>query len=79
MTTAQIIFTALLMLSSIALIISVLLQKGDEDGMSALTGGGGSSSYFGKNKNRTLEGKLAQATKVLAAIFVVLAMVLIFV
>lgn len=78
MTTAQIIFTALLMLSSIALIISVLLQKGDEDGMSALTGGG-SSSYFGKNKNRTLEGKLAQATKVLAAIFVVLAMVLIFV
>ena len=78
MTALQMIFTILLMLSSLVLILSVLLQKGDSEGMSALTGGS-TSSFFGKNRGKTLEGKLALTTKVSASAFVVLAMVLIFV
>ncbi len=78
MTVVQMIFTILLMLCSLVLILSVLLQKGDADGMSALTGGS-SNSFFGKNKGKTVEGKLALTTKVSASAFVVLAMVLIFI
>ncbi len=78
MTVVQMIFTILLMLCSLVLILSVLLQKGDADGMSALTGGS-SNSFFGKNKGKTMEGKLALTTKVSASAFVVLAMVLIFI
>lgn len=79
MTAVQIVFIVLLLISSVTLIVSVLLQKGDEDGMSALTGGGGTNSFFGKNKNKTLEGKLALLTKSSAIAFVVLGLVLIFV
>lgn len=78
MTAVQIVFIILLLVSSVALIVSVLLQKGDEDGMSALTGGS-SSSFFGKNKSKTIEGKLALVTKYSAIAFVVLGLVLIFV
>ena len=45
--------------------------------MGALTGG--SETFFGKNKNATLEGKMAMATKISAAVFVVLAVVMLFV
>ncbi|MGI6689930.1 MAG: preprotein translocase subunit SecG [Clostridiales bacterium] len=78
MSTAQLIVTILLMLSSLAVIISVLLQKGDEDAMSALTGGGSGDSFFSKNKNKTLQGRLALITKVSASLFVALALLMIF-
>ena len=78
MTSVQIIFTILMLIASLALIVSVLLQKGDAEGISALTGGG-SGNFLGKNKNKTKEGRLALATKASAIAFVVLALVLIFV
>ena len=62
----------LLVLVSLVLIVTVLMQSSDSDGMSALTGG--SETFFGKNKNATLEGKLALATKIAAIAFVVLAL-----
>ena len=75
----QLIVTILLLLSSLALIISVLLQKGDADGVGALTGGSSTGNFFGKNKAKTFEGKLASLTKGSAIAFVVLGLVLIFV
>ena len=78
MTAVQMIFTILMMLVSLAMIVSVLLQKGDADGMSALTGGG-SNSFMGKNKNKTLEGKMMLFTKWSASVFVVLAIIMIFI
>lgn len=78
MTTIQIVFSALLLASSLVLIISVLLQKGDSEGISALTGGS-KDSFLGKNKGKTAEGKLSLVTKASAIAFVVLAMILIFV
>ncbi|NLM86391.1 MAG: preprotein translocase subunit SecG [Clostridiales bacterium] len=79
MTSVQIIFTILMLIASLALIVSVLLQKGDAEGISALTGGGSSNSFFGKNKSKTIEGKLALLTKASATAFVVLGLILIFV
>ena len=78
MTAAQIIVNILLILSSIVMIITVMLQSSDSDGMSGLTGGN-SETFFGKNKNSTFEGKMAMGTKLSAAVFVVLALVMLFI
>lgn len=78
MSTVQVIFNVLLVLTSIIMIVSVLMQKGDEDGVSAIMGGSGAESFLGRNKNKTLQGRLAMITKASAAAFVVLALVMIF-
>ena len=64
----------LMVIAALVLIVTVLMQDSESDGMSALAGG--SETFFGKNKNNTLEGKLAMATKVSAIVFVGLALVL---
>ncbi len=74
MTAIEIILNILMVISAIVMIVTVLMQSSDEDGISALSGG--SETFFGKNKNSTLEGKLAMATKVSAGVFVVLALVM---
>jgi len=68
----EITLNILMVISAIVMIVTVLMQSSDEDGMSALSGG--SETFFGKNKNSTLEGKLAMATKVSAIVFVALAL-----
>ena len=68
----SIVLDILLVIVSLILIVTVLMQSSESDGMSALTGG--SETFFGKNKNATLEGKLAMATKISAVVFVVLAL-----
>ena len=65
----------LMVLSSIVLIVSVLMQEGDSDGISALAGGSSSETFFGKNKSTSLQGKLSNITKISATVFVVLAIV----
>ena len=70
-----IVLSILMVISAIVLIITVLLQSSDSDGVSALAGGS-SESFFGKNQTSTLEGKLAMATKVSAAVFVILAVIM---
>ncbi|MDY3279509.1 MAG: preprotein translocase subunit SecG [Eubacteriales bacterium] len=72
-----IVLNILLVISSLVMIVTVLLQSSDSDGMGAITGG--SETFFGKNKNATLEGKLALATKISAGIFVALALVMLIV
>jgi len=77
MTAIEIILDVLMVLSALVMIVTVLMQESDSDGMGALTGG--SETFFGKNKNNTLEGKLAMATKVSAIVFVALAIVMLIV
>jgi preprotein translocase subunit SecG len=80
MTAVQIVFTVLLLISSLILIVSVLLQKGDADGVGALVGGSSNmDSFFGKNKAKTAEGRLAMLTKGSAIAFVVLGLIMIFI
>jgi len=71
-----IVLSILMVISAIVLIITVLLQSSESDGMSALAGSSSSESFFGKNKATTLEGKLALATKASATVFVVLAVIM---
>jgi preprotein translocase subunit SecG len=78
MTTIQLIVNILLVIAALALIVSVLLQKGDAEGIAALGGSSGAESFMGKNKARSVQGKLANITKVSAGLFVALAMLMIF-
>lgn len=59
-------FMVLLVLASIAMIAIVLMQRGtDNNGMSAITGG--SDTFFGRNKARSIDGKFKLATVIVAS------------
>ena len=67
------IVTVLLVISALILIVTVLLQPGESNGLGAIAGG--AETFFGKNKAKTMEGKLALATKVSAGVFIVCALI----
>ena len=58
----------------IALTAIVLMQEGKQTGLGTI--GGMADSYWGKNKGRSMEGTLVKITRVLAVLFIVLAVVL---
>lgn len=58
----------------IALVILVLMQEGKSAGLGAISGA--AETYWGKNKGRSMEGKLVKITKYLAIGFMVLTIVL---
>ncbi|MCL2014540.1 MAG: preprotein translocase subunit SecG [Oscillospiraceae bacterium] len=68
----EIISGILLLISGIIIIVSVILQESKQQGMSSAITGGGSDSYFGKNKPKTREASLARITKIVSVIFFVL-------
>jgi preprotein translocase subunit SecG len=59
----------------LGLIAVVLLQKGKAAGLSGAIGGA-AETYWGKNKARSMEGKLEKITRVGAVLFIVLSVVL---
>lgn len=68
------ILTIVFILVCLALIVLVLMQEGKSAGLGAISGA--AETYWGKNKGRSMEGKLVKITKVLAVLFMVLAAVL---
>ena len=72
-----IVISILLFIICLALAGIVLLQQGKSAGLSGAISGA-AESYFGKNKARTMEGKFERITKILAACFIILALVLYF-
>ena len=72
-----IVISILLFIICIALAGIILLQQGKSAGLSGAISGA-AESYFGKNKARTMEGKFERITKILAACFIILALVLYF-
>lgn len=70
----KIILTIVFVIVCVALSAIVLMQEGKGAGLGALAGG--SESYWGQNKGRSMEGFLVKLTKVLAILFFVLAIVL---
>ena len=74
MSILNIVLAVLLFVSAIFLIIAVLMQSGKDKGTGVVTGGS-SETYFGKNKSKSKEKKLALLTTIVAIIFVVLAIV----
>lgn len=70
----RIILTIIFIAVSIVLAGIVLLQEGKSAGLGAVSGA--AETYWGKNKGRSMEGKLVKITKYLAVGFLVLAVVL---
>lgn len=58
----------LLVVASIAIIVSVMMQPSKTDGLSGLIGGT-SETFFAKNKTKTAESVLARVTVVAAICF----------
>ena len=73
MQTVIIILDIVLILTSIILIAVILLQPGKSAGLSgAITGG--AETFFGRNKAKSYEGKLALATKIAAGMVFVISL-----
>ncbi|MDL2319185.1 preprotein translocase subunit SecG [Eubacteriales bacterium OttesenSCG-928-A19] len=70
----RILITVFLCLAALVVIVTVLLQQGNRQGLGAISGG--AETFFGKNKAKSYEGKLALGTKIGAAVFIVLSLVL---
>lgn len=68
MSALQIILGVLLIISSILIIVVVLLQESRSSGLSGAIAGG-AETFFGKNKGRTIEAKLAKWTKYISIAF----------
>ncbi len=68
------VLTILFIVVCIALVVLVLMQEGKSAGLGAISGA--AETYWGKNKGRSMEGQLVKITKILAVLFMVLAVVL---
>ena len=67
--------TILQLISALILIAVVLFQSGKSQGLSGSIGGI-ADSYLSKSKAKSVDAKLAKATKWVGAVFVVLTLVL---
>ena len=67
------ILTVIFVLVCIVLTVIVLMQEGKSAGLGAIAGG---NSFWEQNKGRSKEGRIVMLTRVLAAVFLVLALVL---
>ena len=66
----------MLAVASVVLIISILLQSSNSEGLSGSIGGG-AEQLFGKKKSQGYEGILSKISTVTAVLFIVLSLVLV--
>ena len=74
MAVLKIILTVVFIIISIALTVIILMQEGKSAGLGAIAGA--ADTYWGKNKGRSVEGRLVTGTKILVVLFIVIAAVL---
>ena len=74
MAVLKIILTDIFIIISIALTVIILMQEGKSAGLGAIAGA--ADTYWGKNKGRSMEGRLVTGTKILVVLFIVIAAVL---
>jgi preprotein translocase subunit SecG len=70
----KMILTVIFIIISIALTVIILMQEGKSAGLGAIAGA--ADTYWGKNKGRSMEGRLVTGTKILVVLFIVIAAVL---
>lgn len=69
------VVTVVYILICIALVIIVLMQEGKSAGLTGSISGA-AETYWGRNKGRSMEGALEKITKVLAALFILISILL---
>ena len=75
MAVVRTILTIAEVVASLFLILVVLLQSGKSAGIAGAIGGG-MDTFLSKNKAKTIDAKLARATKWFGAVFLVLTLIL---
>lgn len=75
MNTLTLVITILQLLCGLAVILVVLLQSGKSAGLSGSIGGV-ADSFLARNKAKTMDAKLARATKWIGAVFLILTLIL---
>lgn len=75
MNAVLIVITVVQLLVALALILIVLFQSGKSQGLSGAIGGV-ADSFLAKNKAKTIDAKLARATKWFGAVFLILTLIL---
>ncbi len=73
--TIRIALMIIFVIICVALTIIVLMQESKQNGLSGAISGA-ADTYWGKNKGRSIEGKLVTITKVLAVLFILIAVIL---
>ncbi|MBQ8057829.1 MAG: preprotein translocase subunit SecG [Ruminococcus sp.] len=68
------ILGSLLIVASLIMIFVIILQEGNQQGIGVVSGG--ADTFFSKNKARSIDAKLAKATKWVAIGFVVIVLAL---
>ena len=71
------IINILLIVMCIAMVAVVLMQDTKGGGMGEAFGGGGTDSFYSKNKSRGKEAQLSNLTKILACAIAVLSVVMV--
>ncbi|MDK2866936.1 MAG: preprotein translocase subunit SecG [Clostridiales bacterium] len=71
----NLVLTGLLIISSVILIASILLQSGKSAGLSGSIGGG-AEQIWGKNKARDYDEKFDKVTKISAIVFIASALLM---
>lgn len=74
MTALQYVLSIVIIIVAICITVLVMLQESKQRGLSG-TIAGASETFFGKNKGRTMEAKLAKFTKIAGALFFILSLV----
>ena len=74
MTILKYVLMVLFVLVCIIATVLVLMQEGKSAGLGAISGA--AETYWGKNKGRSMEGKLVKLTKYLAIGFMVISIIL---
>lgn len=70
----KVILMIIFAIDCIALTTIVLLQEGKSAGLGTISGA--ADTYWGQNKGRSMEGTLVKVTRVLAVLFILLALAL---
>ena len=74
MSALRITLTIVFIIVSVALSAIVLMQEGKSAGLGVISGA--AETYWGKNKGRSIEGKLEKLTKILVVVFMLIAILL---
>ncbi len=69
----ELLIGIILVLTSIAIVVLVLMQQSRRAGLSGAISGG-AETFFGKNKSHSTEAKLSRLTKIFGVIFFVVSL-----
>ena len=69
------VLTVVFMIVCLIITVVILLQEGKQAGLTGAISGA-ADTYWGKNKGRSMEGKLEKATNICVVLFFVLSVIL---